>query len=120
VGPRPERPEFVPTLEQAIPGYGGRLCVRPGVTGLAQIHLRADTDLASVRRKLLYDLYYVSHQSLWLDIRLILSTGLIVMLLPYGVARRLLRIPGPALVERGAAIQPPHPATLAKMEAVNG
>src|SRR3954471_12705663 len=39
IGPRPERPEFVPELEQALPGYRKRLAVRPGVTGLAQVQL---------------------------------------------------------------------------------
>src|SRR2546430_16512705 len=59
IGPRPERPEFVPKLEQAIPRYRERLLVLPGVTGLAQVHLPPDTDLASVRRKLAFDLYYI-------------------------------------------------------------
>ena len=59
IGPRPERPEFVPQLEQAIPLYRKRLLVRPGVTGLAQVQLPPDTDLASDRRKIVYDLYYI-------------------------------------------------------------
>ena len=46
VGPRPERPEFTPALERAIPHYRDRLSVRPGVTGLAQVQLPADTDMA--------------------------------------------------------------------------
>src|SRR6185503_17280414 len=48
IGPRPERPEFVPQLEAAIPRYRERLLVLPGVTGLAQIHLGPDTDLAKI------------------------------------------------------------------------
>jgi lipopolysaccharide/colanic/teichoic acid biosynthesis glycosyltransferase len=76
VGPRPERPEFIPTLEQAIPRYRERLRVRPGVTGLAQMRLPADTDLESVRQKLLYDLYYVENYGAWLDLRVILATAL--------------------------------------------
>ena len=67
VGPRPERPEFLPKLERALPDYRRRLAVRPGVTGLAQVQQPPDTDLASVRRKLDYDLYYADHISLWLD-----------------------------------------------------
>src|SRR2546425_895128 len=51
VGPRPERPEFVPSLEQAVPCYHDRLLIRPGLTGLAQLQLPPDTDLESVRRK---------------------------------------------------------------------
>lgn len=74
IGPRPERPEFVPTLEAALPGYSGRLQVLPGVTGLAQIHLEADSDLASVERKLAMDLYYIKTMSFWTDFRILLAT----------------------------------------------
>jgi lipopolysaccharide/colanic/teichoic acid biosynthesis glycosyltransferase len=63
VGPRPERPEFVPQLEQAVAHYRERLRVRPGVTGLAQVQLPPDTDLDSVRLKLAYDLYPESLRS---------------------------------------------------------
>jgi lipopolysaccharide/colanic/teichoic acid biosynthesis glycosyltransferase len=74
VGPRPERPEFVPRLEAAIPHYRQRLLVLPGVTGLAQIHLGPDTDLASVERKLAFDLYYVKYLGFWMDLRVTLAT----------------------------------------------
>lgn len=75
VGPRPERPEFVPQLEQAIPYYRVRLLVRPGVTGLAQVQLPPDTDLNSVRAKLAYDIFYVRHVSLSLDLRVCWATA---------------------------------------------
>src|SRR5262245_5006459 len=75
IGPRPERPEFVRELEKALPSYRQRLAVRPGVTGLAQVRLPADTDLESVRRKLQYDLYYIRELSPWLDLRLVLCTA---------------------------------------------
>jgi lipopolysaccharide/colanic/teichoic acid biosynthesis glycosyltransferase len=116
VGPRPERPELIPALEQAIPAYRQRLQVRPGVTGLAQVQLPPDTDLASVRRKLAYDLYHVEHGGLLLDLRLIACTGLAVLGVPYAVLAYLLRIPGSKVVERRAALQAPHAATLAQME----
>lgn len=74
IGPRPERPEFVPNLEAAIPGYKERLKVLPGVTGLAQIHLPADTDLSSVERKLAMDLYYIKTMTIWMDLRIFLAT----------------------------------------------
>ena len=74
VGPRPERPEFVPQLDAALPGYKDRLQVLPGVTGLAQVHLEADTDLDSVERKLALDLYYVKHLAFWMDLRILLVT----------------------------------------------
>jgi len=75
IGPRPERPELVPRIEAAIPRYRDRLMVRPGITGLAQMHLPPDTNLEGVRHKLLFDLYYVREVSLSLDLRIGLSTG---------------------------------------------
>jgi lipopolysaccharide/colanic/teichoic acid biosynthesis glycosyltransferase len=74
IGPRPERPEFVPQLGAALPRYGERLGVRPGLTGLAQLHLPPDTDLESVCRKLAHDLYYIQNLGPWLDLRLLLAT----------------------------------------------
>ena len=93
VGPRPERPEFVPNLERLIPHYGDRLLVRPGVTGLAQVQLPADTDLASVRRKLAYDLYYIRHLNLWLDLRLMFCTGVRMFGVSFHVLCRLFGLP---------------------------
>jgi lipopolysaccharide/colanic/teichoic acid biosynthesis glycosyltransferase len=76
VGPRPERPEVIQAkgLNQLVPGYRHRLRVKPGVTGLAQCQLPADTDVTSVRYKVVYDLYYVEHMNLLLDLRLIAAT----------------------------------------------
>ena len=76
IGPRPERPEIASRIDAAIPRYGNRLMVRPGVTGLAQVQLPADSDLESVRRKLGYDLYYVREVSAMMDARILLSTSL--------------------------------------------
>ncbi|MGQ0634350.1 MAG: sugar transferase [Planctomycetaceae bacterium] len=75
VGPRPERPEFVSRLEWEISNYRSRLTVRPGITGLAQLRLPPDTDLESVQRKLVCDLYYVRHVNPWLDLQLLMATG---------------------------------------------
>ncbi len=99
VGPRPERPEFVPELEKAVPHYRDRLLVRPGVTGLAQVQLPADTDLASVRRKLAYDLYYIRYINLWLDLRLICCTGVRMLGIPFHVLGRLFALPHVRQVE---------------------
>jgi lipopolysaccharide/colanic/teichoic acid biosynthesis glycosyltransferase len=76
VGPRPERPEVIQTkgLNQLVPGYRHRLRVKPGVTGLAQVQLPADSDVTSVRYKIVYDLYYVEHQNLLLDLRVMAAT----------------------------------------------
>jgi lipopolysaccharide/colanic/teichoic acid biosynthesis glycosyltransferase len=93
VGPRPERPEFLPKLVEAIPLYQDRHQLRPGITGLAQVQLPADTSLNSVRIKLAYDLYYVQRFSLWLDLRIILATFCGVLGIPFAVSNRLLRLP---------------------------
>jgi lipopolysaccharide/colanic/teichoic acid biosynthesis glycosyltransferase len=88
IGPRPERPEFVPQLEQAIPHYRERLLVLPGVTGLAQIHLGADTDLGSVERKLAMDLYYIKMLTFWIDAKILIGTFFHVFQ-PFLASRRL-------------------------------
>ena len=75
IGPRPERPEIVLRLEVAIPRYRERLQIRPGVTGLAQMRLPADTTIEDVRRKVAHDLYYISIVNPWLDFRLALCTA---------------------------------------------
>jgi lipopolysaccharide/colanic/teichoic acid biosynthesis glycosyltransferase len=93
VGPRPERPEFVTQLEQAIPFYRDRLAVRPGVTGLAQVQLPPDTDLDSVRRKLMCDLYYIERLSFWLDLRILICTAIALLGIPHTVSRKVFHVP---------------------------
>jgi lipopolysaccharide/colanic/teichoic acid biosynthesis glycosyltransferase len=99
VGPRPERPEFVRQLERAIPLYRQRLQVRPGLTGLAQVQLPPDTDLAGVRRKLARDVYYIQHLSLGLDLRILMGTATGVLGIPFGVARVLFRVPSGEIID---------------------
>jgi hypothetical protein len=84
VGPRPERPEFVCVLAEAVPGYRNRLAVLPGITGLAQINLPPDTDLLSVQRKVVLDCEYIERGGPWLDTRLMLCTFLRLFKLPEG------------------------------------
>src|SRR5262249_18845124 len=103
VGPRPERPEFVPTLAQSIPHYRERLRVKPGVTGLAQVRLPADTDLESVRRKLAYDLYYVKHMGPWLDTRLVLCTLFKMLGLPFRLLAAMFWLPRAPVSDRPGA-----------------
>ena len=79
VGPRPERPHFVETLHGTIPRYDQRLLLKPGMTGLAQVHYRADTSLADVRRKLRFDLLYVKRMCLTLDVKILTWTLLVVV-----------------------------------------
>jgi lipopolysaccharide/colanic/teichoic acid biosynthesis glycosyltransferase len=99
VGPRPERPEFIPHLEEALPLYHLRREVRPGVTGLAQVQLAPDTDLESVRRKLAYDLYYVQNRSPWLDLQLLAATAIHVLGVPYALIGKFLLLPGSRRIE---------------------
>lgn len=77
VGPRPERPMFVEQFRKEIPGYMHKHLVKGGITGWAQINgLRGDTDLA---RRIEYDLHYINHWSIWLDLMIILRTPLVLL-----------------------------------------
>jgi len=71
VGPRPERPFFAHQFADIIPNYYRRHIVRPGLTGLAQIYGKYST---TPEDKLRYDLYYIKNYSLFLDLKIILST----------------------------------------------
>jgi exopolysaccharide biosynthesis polyprenyl glycosylphosphotransferase len=74
VGPRPERPEHVQRLSEKIPFYRTRLIVRPGLTGWAQVRYAYGSTDEDALTKLQYDLYYVRHVSLLLDINILLRT----------------------------------------------
>lgn len=74
VGPRPERPTFVVSLTKEIPDYPRRCEALPGITGLAQVKWRYDTSVETVSRKLQYDLYYVRHGRLLLDLKIMAAT----------------------------------------------
>jgi exopolysaccharide biosynthesis polyprenyl glycosylphosphotransferase len=79
VGPRPERPEFVAVLEHDIPHWSRRLLVKPGLTGWAQICNGYTADLSGAADKLAYDLYYIKHRSLLLDLTIVLRTAGVVL-----------------------------------------
>ena len=74
VGPRPERPYFVEQLEKKIPLYMRRHRVRPGITGLAQVNWKYDSNLDDVRRKVKFDLFYIANMSLRMDFKILLQT----------------------------------------------
>ena len=74
VGPRPERPEFQERLINKVPHWNCRHLVKPGLTGWAQINFRYASDMESSEEKLAYDLYYIKHASILMDIQIILST----------------------------------------------
>ena len=72
VGPRPERPVFIHQFARTIPNYMARHCVKSGITGWAQVHgWRGNT---SLRKRVQYDLYYITHWNPWLDIRILWMT----------------------------------------------
>ncbi|HZM26378.1 MAG TPA: sugar transferase, partial [Gemmatimonadales bacterium] len=79
VGPRPERPEFVATLQREIPFYKGRHSVRPGITGWAQVRHRYAASIEDSMEKLQYDLYYIKNLSPLLDLVILLSTLQVVL-----------------------------------------
>lgn len=74
VGPRPERPFFVEKLSHTIPFYRTRHLIRPGLTGWAQVRYGYGNTLEDALIKLQYDLYYIRHQSVLLDVLIILRT----------------------------------------------
>lgn len=74
VGPRPERPEFVQALSEQIPYYRQRHCVKPGITGWAQINYKYGDSHEDTIRKLEYDLYYIKNMSQSLDSYIVFHT----------------------------------------------
>jgi len=80
VGPRPERPHFVARLREVIPYYDERHSVRPGITGWAQVKFPYGSTLEDAEEKLEYDLYYVKHMSLLLDLAIVLETAKVMLL----------------------------------------
>jgi exopolysaccharide biosynthesis polyprenyl glycosylphosphotransferase len=74
VGPRAERPEFDTQLAQQIPFYRERYLIKPGLSGWAQINYPYGASVQDALQKLQYDLYYIKHRSLALDIAIVLKT----------------------------------------------
>ncbi len=74
VGPRPERPEIITQLAREIPYYEERQMVQPGITGWAQVSYPYGASVLDARRKLEYDLYYMKHMSVFLDVFILLDT----------------------------------------------
>src|SRR5262245_63104755 len=68
VGPRPERPEFVKSLEKDIPFYNERHLVKPGVSGWAQVRFKYGASVSDSFKKLEYDFFYIKNRSIFLDL----------------------------------------------------
>ncbi len=80
VGPRPERPEFVEELTKQIPFYGQRHVVKPGLTGWAQVSYTYGASVEDALEKLQYDLFYIKHLNVALDLFIIFKTAKTVVL----------------------------------------
>ena len=80
VGPRPERPEFVAELSEKIPYYVQRHCVKPGITGWAQLCYPYGSSEQDALEKLQYDLYYIKNNNLLFDLAILVQTAEVVLL----------------------------------------
>ncbi|NRA92652.1 MAG: sugar transferase, partial [Psychroserpens sp.] len=74
IGPRPERPFFVNELSRIIPFYETRHIIKPGLTGWAQVKTRYGSSIDDSLTKLQYDLYYIKHRSIFLDLNIVIKT----------------------------------------------
>jgi len=74
VGPRPEQEKFVAQFGEEIPFYADRHLVRPGITGWAQVNSGYAETVDETIEKLKYDLFYVKHMSVWMDLRILLRS----------------------------------------------
>jgi exopolysaccharide biosynthesis polyprenyl glycosylphosphotransferase len=79
VGPRPERPEFVAELVRQVPFYQARHAVRPGITGWAQVRHDYGGSVEDALVKLQYDLYYIKHQSIYLELSILVKTAAVML-----------------------------------------
>ena len=84
VGPRPEREVFITDLEKEIPYYRFRHAVKPGITGLAQVKYPYGASIEDAIWKHKYDVYYIKHQSFYVDIKILLLTVKVVL---FGMGR---------------------------------
>ncbi|GAC1554803.1 MAG: undecaprenyl-phosphate glucose phosphotransferase [Vulcanimicrobiaceae bacterium] len=75
VGPRPERPYYVEQFRKMLPRYDERHLVRPGITGWSHVHMRRNVDTTQIGERLSYDLFYLEHWSVFMDILIICKTG---------------------------------------------
>jgi lipopolysaccharide/colanic/teichoic acid biosynthesis glycosyltransferase len=79
IGPRPEPSFYSPIFEERIPLYRYRRVIPPGITGWSQVHQGYTADVASTRRKLEFDLYYILNISPLIDLQIILRTFLVMI-----------------------------------------
>lgn len=74
IGPRPERPEFINRLNDKISYYSLRHCIKPGITGWAQVQYPYGASVEDALNKHEYDLYYIKNLTLFMDLKILLKT----------------------------------------------
>jgi lipopolysaccharide/colanic/teichoic acid biosynthesis glycosyltransferase len=79
VGPRPERPEFLDELSRSVPFWSRRHLVKPGLTGWAQVRQGYVNSADATATKLSFDLWYLRHRSLTVDLAILLRTAFVVV-----------------------------------------
>lgn len=80
IGPRPERKVWINIFEKEIPYYNKRHIIKPGLTGWAQVLYPYGANTYDAKQKLMYDLYYIKHWSLWLEIKIVWKTVMVILL----------------------------------------
>jgi lipopolysaccharide/colanic/teichoic acid biosynthesis glycosyltransferase len=79
IGPRPERKYWTDQFEKEIPYYSERHLVAPGITGWAQVMYPYGASTEDAKQKLMYDLYYIKHWNLWLELKIVWKTIMVVL-----------------------------------------
>jgi lipopolysaccharide/colanic/teichoic acid biosynthesis glycosyltransferase len=79
IGPRAEWNKLVQEYEEEIPYYNQRHIIKPGITGWAQVMFVEGRSKDDTRQKLMYDLYYIKYWNLWLEIKIIFKTVMVVL-----------------------------------------
>ena len=79
IGPRPERKHWTDQFEEQIPYYAQRHVIRPGVTGWAQVMYPYGENAEDAKQKLMYDLYYIKHWSILLELKIVWKTAMVVL-----------------------------------------
>ena len=79
IGPRPERKYWIEQFEKIIPYYNERHLVKPGITGWAQVMYSYGENEKDAKQKLMYDLYYIKYWNIWLELKIVWMTAMIVI-----------------------------------------
>ena len=79
IGPRPERKHWTDQFEEQIPSYAERHLIKPGITGWAQVMYPYGANAEDAKQKLMYDLYYIKHWSIILELKVVWKTILVVV-----------------------------------------